>query len=144
MDGSEAIKTNVDRVTAAGTQAFKDGVERSLSAFNEINVTSKRNLEAVVESVTAAAKGAEALGAQSLAYTKKSWEDQVNAAQALSSAKSVQDVVELQTQFAKTAIESYLAEMNRWTETVSSTVKDSWKPLNERVTASVERVQATR
>jgi phasin family protein len=144
MDGSEAIKTNVDRATAAGTQAFKEGVERSLSTFNELNVAQKRNLEAVVESVTAAAKGAEALGAQTLAFTKKSWEDQVNAAQALSSAKSVQDVVELQTQFAKTAIEAYLAEMNRWTETVSSTVKDSWKPLNERVTASVERLQATR
>jgi len=143
-NGAEAIKNNVERLTAAGNQAFRDTVEKSVGSLNEVNAASKRNLEAVVESVTAATRGAETLGAQALAYSKKSWEEGVNAAQALASAKSVQEAVELQSNFAKTAIESYLAEMNRWTETVSASVKDSWKPLNERMTATVERMQSTR
>ena len=37
-----------------------------------------------------------------------------------------------------------MAEMTRMSETVSASVKDSMKPLNERVTAMVARVQAAR
>lgn len=143
-NGAEAIKTNVDRLTTAGTQAFREGVEKSLAALNDANSLGKRNLEAVVESVTAATKGAETLGSQAIAFSKKSWEDGVAAAQSLGSAKSVQEVVELQSNWAKSAVETYLAEMNRMAETMSASMKDSMKPLNERVTAAVERLQSTR
>jgi len=144
MAAAETVKTTVDTFTAASSTAFKDGVEKTLAALNEANTTSKKNLEAVVASVTAATKGAEALGAQAMAFSKSSFETQVAAAKSLSSAKSVQEVVELQTAFAKTALETYMAEMGRMTETVSASVKDSMKPLNERMTAMVERLQAAR
>ncbi|MDG2522261.1 TIGR01841 family phasin [Caulobacter segnis] len=141
---TETLKTTVEQFTTAGNQAFKDNIEKSLAALNEMNVHSKKNLEAVVASVTAATKGAEALGAQAIAFSKKSVEDQVAAAKTLASAKSVQEAIELQTAFAKTAMETYLAEVGKWTETVSASVKESVQPLNERVTAAVERVQAAR
>lgn len=143
-NGAEAIKTTVDRATAAGQQAFKEAVEKSIGSLGEINSHGKKNLEAVVESVTAATRGAETLGAQALAYSKKSWEDATATAQSLGSAKSVQEVVEIQTNWAKSALENYLTEVTRWSDTVSASVKDSFKPLNERVTATVERFQATR
>ena len=37
-----------------------------------------------------------------------------------------------------------MAEVGKMSETVSASVKDSMKPLNERVTAIVERLQAAR
>ena len=135
---ADAVKTTVDQFTAASNVAFKDGVEKTLAALNDANAHSKKNLEAVVASVTAATKGAEALGAQAMSFSKSSFEGQVAAA------KSVQEVVELQTAFAKTALETYMAEMTRMSETVSASVKDSMKPLNERMTAMVERLQAAR
>ncbi len=141
---TETLKSTVEQFSTAGNQAFKDNIEKSLAALNEMNVHSKKNLEAVVASVTAATKGAEALGAQAIAFSKKSVEDQVAAAKTLASAKSVQEAIELQTAFAKTAMEAYLAEVGKWTETVSASVKESVQPLNERVTAAVERVQAAR
>ena len=144
MAAAETVKNNVDQITAASNVAFKDGVEKTLTALNEANAVSKKNLEAVVASVTAATKGAEALGAQAMAYSKKSFEDQVTAAKSLSGAKSVQEVVELQTTFAKTALETYMSEFGRMTDTVSASVKDAMKPLNERVTETVERLQAAR
>src|SRR5687768_14657419 len=113
MAAAETVKSNVDQFTAASNVAFKDGVEKTLTALNEANAVSKKNLEAVVASVTAATKGAEALGAQAMAFSKKSFEDQVTAAKSLSSAKSVQEVVELQTSFAKSALEAYMAEVTR-------------------------------
>lgn len=144
MSVAETAKSTVEQFTAASNTAFKDGVEKTLAAINEANSVSKKNLEAVVASVTATAKGAETVGAQVMAFSKKAFDDQVSAARSLASAKSIQEVVELQTTLARTFLESYIAETGKLTETVSSAVKDSVKPLNERVTDLVERIQATR
>ena len=144
MPAAETVKSTVDNFTTASNAAFKDGVEKTLTALNEANTVSKKNLEAVIASVTAATKGAEALGAQAMAYSKANFESQVAAAKSLASAKSVQEVVELQTGYARSFLENYMAEFGKLTETVSTSVKDSMKPLNERVTAMVERMQAAR
>lgn len=141
---ADAAKTTVEQFTNASNVAFKDGVEKTLGALNELNSHSKKNREAVVASVTAATKGAEALGAQAMAFSKTAFENQVNAARSLAGAKSVQEVMELQTAFAKTALETYMAEVGKMSETMSASMKDSVKPLNERVTAVVEKLQAVR
>jgi phasin family protein len=143
-NGAEAMRNTVEQATNAGNQAFKDTVEKSLAGLNELNALSKRNLEAMVASMTAATKGAESVGSQAMNYSKRSMEDGVAAAKALATAKSMQEVVELQTAYAKTALETYLAEMNRMSETVASSVKDSLAPLNERVTAVMEKAQSVR
>jgi phasin family protein len=141
---AKTAETIASQFTAAGDKALKTSVEKSIAAFGEINTQSKKNLDAVVASVTAAAKGAETIGARAVAYSKKSVEDQVATAKTLASAKSLQEVLELQTAFAKTAFEGYVAEVNKMTETFAASVKASMSPINERVTALVETVQAAR
>ena len=144
MAATETLKASVEQFTTAGNQAFKDQVEKSLAGLNELNAHSKKNLEAVVASVTAATKGAESLGAQYMAYSKTAVENQVAAAKALSGAKSVQEAMEMQTSWAKSAMELYMAEVGKMGETVAAAVKDSMKPLNERVTATVEKLQSVK
>lgn len=141
---SEKMKASAEHYTAAGAQAFKDNVEKSLGQLNELNAHSKKNLEAMVASATAATKGAEALGAQAMAFSKTAMERQMEAAKALAGARSVQEAVELQTAFAKSALETYMAELNRATETVSGAVKECMRPLNERATAMMETFQSVR
>ena len=137
-------KTTAETFAASGATAFKDSIEKSVAALTELNTHSKKNLEAVVASVTAATKGAETLGASAMAYSKKSMEDHVAAAKTLATAKSVQEVIEYQTSFAKTAFEGYVAEMKKMAEMASASMKASLSPINERVTAMVEQVQASR
>ena len=144
MAAAETVKATVDQYTAAGATAFKDAIEKSLSALTDVNGYSKKNLEAMIASVTAATKGAETLGAQAMAFSKSSLENQVAAAKSLAGAKSIQEVVELQTAYAKSALETYMAEVGKMSETVAASVKDSLKPLTERVTAVVEKMQAAR
>ena len=144
MAAADAAKNTVEQFTTASNVAFKEGVEKGLAAMNEMNSYSKKNMEAMVASATASAKGAEALGAQAMAFSKAIFDTQVSAAKSLAGAKSVQEVVELQTAFAKSALETYMAQFGAMSETVSSSVKESMKPLNERVTAVVEKFQAVR
>jgi phasin family protein len=141
---AQTIKSTAEQYQAAGSKAFKDAVEKSMTALNDINAHSKSNLEAVVASVTAAGKGAETLGAQTAAYSKKSLEDYVAAAKSLTTAKSLQEVVELQTAFAKSSLEAYLAQVNKASETVAASLKETLTPLNARVTAAVETFQSAR
>lgn len=143
-NASEKMKATAEQYTAAGAQAFKDNVEKSLASLNELNAHSKKNLEAIVASATAATKGAESLGAQAMSFSKTALERQVEAAKALTGARSLQEAVELQTAFAKATLETYMSELNRATETVSATVKDSMRPINERATAMMESLQAAR
>lgn len=140
---NEAAKTAHDYFQASNT-AFKEGIEKSIAAMYEMNAHSKKNLEAVLASMTAATKGAETVGARAIAFSKKSVEDQIAASKALASARSVQEVVELQTAFAKTAFEAMVAEVNEIAGAMSGSVKEAMTPINERVTAMVERVQAVR
>ena len=142
--GARQFQDAAQRMTGASNEAFKDTVERSLSTLNQLNDVSKRNLEAVVTSLTAATRGAESLGAQAMSYGKPSMEQGAEAARALSAARSVQEAVELQTNYARTALETYLSEMNRMSEPVAASVKDSLQPLNERATAAMEQIQSNR
>jgi phasin family protein len=141
---AETVKNTVDQFTTAGNVAFKDAVEKSLAQLNDFNTHSKKNLEAVIASVTASTKGVEALSAEAMAYSKKAVEDQVAIAKSLSGAKSIQEAVELQTTYAKSALDAYIAGVSKMSDIMTASVKDSMKPLNERVTAAVERLQAVR
>ena len=148
---TETVKANTAKVQAsaqqaqaAGAKAFREGIDKSVAGMTELNAQSKKNIEALVESATAAQKGVEVLSTHSLGYAKKSWEDGVAAAQTLSQARSVQELMELQTGFAKSAVETYLSQVTKMTEVFTASMKDSLKPINERVSASVEAFQAAR
>lgn len=138
------FKANADQAQAAGTKAFRDVAEKSAASLSEMNAQGKQNLEAMVASAAAAQKGVETLSAQSVAFTKKSWEDGVAAAKSMTQARSIQELLELQTTWAKSATEAYLAEVTKATDVLTASVKDSFQPINERVTASVEKFQAAR
>ena len=138
------VKAQAETLQAAGTQAFREGIDKSVASLGELNAHGKTNLDAMVESATVAQKGAEALSQQALGFAKTSWEDGVAASKELSTARSVQEFFELQTAWAKKSMERYVAEMTKTNEIVAATVKDSLKTLNERVTASVESFQAAR
>jgi len=152
---TESVKKTVEETTAkaqaqaeavhaAGTKAFREGVDKSLSSLTELNAHGKKNLEAVVESASAAQRGAEALSQEVMAYSKKSWEDGVAAAQSISRARSVQELVELQTSWAKSVTEAYLAQFSKTADILSASLNDSVKPLSARVSETVERFQAAR
>ncbi len=143
-DAAETLKTNVEKFSTASNTAFKEGMEKTIGALGEMNGLAKGNVDAVVESMTAATKGAETIGAQAMAYSKKNWEDAVAAAQTLSGAKSVQEVIELQSKYAKSSMEAYVSELNALTETLSASFKDTFKPINARMTAAVEKFQSYR
>lgn len=141
---SHAVNETIEQMTTAGNQAFKEGFEKSLKSVNELNAFQKENVEAVIASATAAGKNAEVLNSNAVAYAKTSMESAVAATKALTTAKSVQDMIEVQTDFVKSSMDMFLAELNKTSEIYSGAVKEVTKPINDRFAASVEMVQSAR
>jgi phasin family protein len=79
-----------------------------------------------------------------VAYSKSAFETQVGAAKALATAKTPQELFELQTAFAKSAFETYVSEFGKMSETFQASIKASFLPINERVSDTVGKLQATR
>ncbi|MEE2525146.1 TIGR01841 family phasin [Hyphobacterium sp. HN65] len=139
-----AVNETIEKMTAAGNEAFKEGFEKSLKSVNEINAYAKENVDAVIASATAAGKNAETLNANAVAYAKTSMESAVAATKALTTAKSVQDMIEVQTDFVKSSMDLFLAELNKTSDLYAGAVKEVSKPINDRFAASVEMVQSAR
>jgi hypothetical protein len=74
---------------------------------NEVQRVGKDGFEAVISSFGEANKGFQAIAAEITAYSKKSFEDGTRAFEQLLGAKSFEQVIEIQSQYARMAYKTY-------------------------------------
>ncbi|HEY5239136.1 MAG TPA: TIGR01841 family phasin [Rhizomicrobium sp.] len=134
----------IETVMKNGTEALKNGFEKAVKGYDQVLGYSKDTVEAYVKSANAAGKGAETLHSEIYSYSKQSIEDSIAAAKAVLAAKSVHEAFELQTDFAKTAFDTYVGQMTKIGEIFTSATKQTFEPLQGRVQAWVEAVQSAR
>ena len=139
---ADTAKAAADKAADFGHDAFKAGIDRSIAAFDNVATNSKLTLEALADSVGAAAEGAQTLSAQAAAYTKKALEDHVAASKKLAGAKSVQEAFDIQSGYAKSAMEGYLSELTRWSDCLTASMQRSLKPINDRFAAAAQQFSA--
>lgn len=140
----DSAKQAFETMTAASNDAVKEGFEKSLTALNEFSAFQKDGVDALIASATATSKSLEEMNASAVEFAKKSMEDSVAAAKSFSSAKSVQELIEIQADYAKSSFDAYVGEVNKHTDLVSALFKDGFKPLNDQFTAAVEAMQSQR
>jgi phasin family protein len=131
----EAVAAAYDKTANGAGEAMKDNVQRAMGAAAEFTAFGKGTLDAWVASTVATQKGVEAISARAVAYSKTALENHVAATKALLASKSVQEVVEKQTEYARSAFDEYIAELNKISDLMASFAKDALRPLNERVSA---------
>ena len=130
-----------EQVTAASNEAVRENIDRGLAALSEASAFGKQNVEAWLASAAAAQKGFETLSARTVAFQKAALENHVAAAKSLMTSKSVQEFVEKQNDYAKTSFEAYVAELSTLSDLVAGVAKDTFQPINERVTAVGQLIQ---
>lgn len=105
-----------------------------LKDFEEFQKTSKFNFDAAVRSFGEMNKGFQAIAAEMTDYSKKAFEDSTRVFEQLAGAKSVEQAVEIQSQYAKKAYDSYMAEMSKIGEMYAGLAKDAYKPVEAAMT----------
>jgi hypothetical protein len=74
-------------------------------------------------------KGFQAIAAEVTDYSKKAFEDGTRAFEQLIGAKSIEQAIEIQSQYAKKAYDAYVAEVSKLGEMYVGLAKDAYKPV---------------
>lgn len=110
--------------------------------FDDTNLYGKEAMDTMLKSYSAATKGFQAIAAETAEYSKKAYEANVAHVEALMSVKSLEAAVELNTSFAKSSIEGYLAELNKLGEMYSDFAKLTYGPAQAAATKAADTVKA--
>jgi len=141
---AEKATISAESALESGAAAIKTGLEKALKSYDAFVGYGKDTAEAVTKSATTAGKGFEAINSELYSYSKSSIEDAVTATKAVLGSKSIHEAFEFQTDFAKSAFESYVAEVSKISELATAATKDAYAPFKGRVQAWLETVQSVR
>ena len=97
--------------------------------IEDIQQYGKEHLETVVASATTLQNGIQAIASAYGDYTKKSFEDTKSFVEKLSGVKSLDKAIEAQTEFAKSAYESFVAESQKIAGLYTDLAKQTLKPI---------------
>jgi len=95
----------------------------------DIQQYGKEHLDTVVASATTLQNGIQAIASAYGDYTKKSFEDTKSFVEKLSGVKSLDKAVEVQTEYAKSAYETFVAESQKIAGLYTDLAKQTFKPL---------------
>ncbi|HET9640917.1 MAG TPA: phasin family protein [Allosphingosinicella sp.] len=117
-------------------------IERNTRIAEEMTELSKGNVEAMVASTKVVAKGLETVGQEVAEYSRKSFEGASAALKSFTEVKSATDFFRLQSEFARTQFDGFVAESSKLSETMIKLAGDVAEPLASRYSVAAERVKA--
>jgi hypothetical protein len=105
-----------------------------MNNFDDMQKLGKENLDATVKSLGVLSKSTQSIAAEMADYSKKSFEDGSKAMEKLLGAKTVEQAVAAQTDFAKTTYEGFIAGATKIGELYMNLAKESYKSFEPYVT----------
>ncbi|MDR3533937.1 MAG: phasin family protein [Rhodopila sp.] len=136
------LKEGVAKATAGfeATQAkVKEGMEKAVKTAEELVAFNQGNVEAIVKSGQIWFAGVQDLSKHVAAAAQASLDESIAAFKALSGVKSLKDAIDLQTAYARSALEKGLAESGKLTDASFKLTEQALAPITARVTVAVEK-----
>ena len=100
-----------------------------LKNFDDLQKLNKDNMDVAMKSFGALSKGVQAIAVEVADYSKKSFEEGSAAAEKLLGARSFDKAIEIQTDYAKSAYEGFVAGATRIGELYADLTKETYKPF---------------
>lgn len=121
---------------------MKNGFETVTKNLEKFQGFGKDGVEAYVQAATVFAKTIERVNGEVFSFSKQQMEDGVAAFKAVSGAKSVHEAWELQTDFAKSALDAYVAQATKLNDLWMDAAKQAAEPFSTRFAEMTEKFQA--
>ena len=137
--GSDAAQKGFDKSTAFTREQVEKTFPQAVGKFDEATAFAKESMDAGFASAAVANKGFEALADEVAAYGRKAAEAGFANMKALSGIKTVQDLLEVQTGFARAAFDTAFAGATKMAELAVKTANEAVEPLQTRVAKAVEK-----
>jgi phasin family protein len=144
---ADKIVEAMPEMKAAGFEAtqakVKEGVEKVVKTAEKLVAFNQGNMEAFVKSSQIWATGVQDISKQFAAAAQASLDESISAFKALTSVKSLKDALELQSSFARAAMEKSLAESGKLTDASFKLTEQALAPIAARVSVAVEKFAKT-
>jgi len=95
----------------------------------EFQKVGKDSYDAAVRSFGEVNKGGQAIAAEMTDFSKKAFEDGTRTFEQLMGVKSVEQAIEIQSQYLRRAYDTYVAEMSKLGEMYVGLARNAYKPL---------------
>jgi len=141
-----ASQEAMDNLMKSSSQTYEQGfanvkgrIDEAVKRYDELTTFGKDNVEAFVAAGNAAAKGVESLTSELLTLSKSNLEESLAAGKAIMGAKTLQEMFDLQTTFARSSFDKLMAQTTKMGELATKATKDTFEPLSGRVNLAVEK-----
>jgi phasin family protein len=136
-----AAKTTKKAAPAAtaATETVGATQQQLFKGYEDFTVLGQENIEAVVQANQVLAKGAEVIGKELMEIAQTSFENAATAAKAYFGAKTLQDVLKLNSEFAKLSLDSFLTNSAKLSDLSVKVANEAFAPIGERVNVTIEK-----
>jgi hypothetical protein len=97
--------------------------------FEDLQTVGKENVDATLKSFGAIQKSGQAIAVELADYSKKAFQDGSAALEKLFGVKSLDKAIEVQSEYAKTAYEGFVAEATKLSSLYTDLAKETYKPF---------------
>jgi len=131
-----------EKLFAEATERGEEAVKRSRKAAEEFADLHRSNIDAFVEAGRIAVGGAQTIGQDIVAKSRDNMEQAANTVRSFAEAKNPTDLLQLQSDFARTAFDRFVEESSNLTESVVKLAGEAFQPISNRASANVEKLNA--
>ena len=100
-----------------------------LTNFDDFQKLGKDNMDVCMKQFGTVSKGWQAIATEFADYSKKSFEEGSATLEKLLGAKSLEKAIEIQSAYAKSAYETFVAEATKMGELYTDLAKETYKPF---------------
>jgi phasin family protein len=138
--------TAVVAATATAETKLENGESAAAALFTgfagyeELADLGRENFAAILRANAALTEGLEAIGKEVIGYARTSFERYAETAAALLGAKTLEDVVQVNTEFAKAYMERLIERSQKLSEMSVKVANEAMAPIGSRVEATVQKL----
>ncbi len=137
--GADAWSKGYEKATEMAREQVERSFPQAVAKFDEAAAVGKDNLAAAFAAQAIAQKGFETIADEVASLSKLAAETQIANFKALLGIKSVQEMVEIQSGFARSAFDSAVAGATKVAELTVKVANEAAEPIQSRVTKVIEK-----
>ena len=142
MAAAKDAAQTIETVTVDAQKAVTEHVEKAAKSLETVTSFSQETMDAMMKSQGIAAKAAEEMQAEAIAFSKKSVEDGVAFAKDLAASQTLAELIEKQTSYAKVSMDAAIKQGTKMSELMISAAKEVSAPLTARMSAATDLMKA--
>lgn len=137
--GADAFSQGYEQVYATTKEQMDKVNEFAFKNYDDLADFNKDTVEAMIASSNVVAKGVENLGQEIVSYTQQAAEKNIETAKKLFAVKNMQDALDLQADWVKTAFDGFMAESAKLQDMSLQVSTKASEPLSKQVNVAVEK-----